>query len=457
MQVTSFCRVAPSSTGDAKAIHLVHDHCMSQELIRLLALKDHPLRTALVDEMHVRRFPAFAAPARLTQLVMFTGEQTIAETRRSAEELCERFNVRPPNGRYFAVPLGSLDFIWECHTEVSTYTFIRRGTFTDPFDSPVISDIPEEWLTALPGQVLRATQVALVDRNSPSPDAALIDRWFTRSNLMSCEIQRGEARIWSDFLVHKDGMGRMLMRDQNLQSDGDTARLVQRLQELGNYRNMAMLGLPAAQAATPALSAFESRVTALTREIAGTTDDAKLLEELSGLSADLAKTTAETSYRMSATRAYAQLVFDRLRELEVTRVPGHQTLIDFIERRLTPAVRTCESFSRRIEDLSQRVSWASSAMRTRIETTLERQNTSLLESMNRRAHMQLRLQQTVEGLSVLAISYYFIGILGYVAKAFGHALETDVGVFQGVAAPFVLIFVWWFIRRVRRSYEAIDE
>lgn len=431
---------------------------MAQELIRLLALKDHPLRNALVDEMHVRRFPPFAAPARLTQLVMFTGEEHIAETRRSAEDLCERFNVRPPNGRYFCVLLGSIDFIWERHTEVSTYTFIRRGAFADPFDRPVISEIPEEWLTALPGQVLRATQVALMDRNTPNPDATRLESWFTPSNLMSCEVQRGEARIWSDFLVHEDGMGRMLIRDQNLQSDGDAARLVQRLQELGNYRNMAMLGLPVAQATTPVLTAFESRVTALTREIAGRRiDDAKLLEELSGLSADLAKTTAETSYRMSATRAYAQLVFDRLRDLDVTRVAGQQTLIDFTERRLTPAVRTCESFSWRLEDLSQRVSWASSAMRTRIETTLERQNTSLLESMNRRAHMQLRLQQTVEGLSVLAISYYFIGILGYVAKAFSHALQTDVSVLQGIAAPFVLLFVWWFIRRVRRSYEAVDE
>jgi len=429
---------------------------MQPELTRLFALKDHPLRLALVAEMHVRRFPAFAAPARLTQLVMFTGEEQIAETRRSAEQLCERFGVRPPmNGRYFAVQLGALDFIWEQHTEVGTYTFIRRGRFDNPFESPVLMEVPQDWLDSLPGQVLRATQLAIMDRDSPPPDAASLASWFTLANLMSCEVQNSEGRVWSDFLVNADGMGRMLIRDQGLKSDGDTARLVQRLQELGNYRNMALLGLPKAQAATPVLTTFEKRLTSLTREIAErANDDTKLLEELSGLSADLAKITAETRYRMSATRAYAQLVFDRLRELDATRVPGHQTLIDFTERRLTPAVRTCESFSQRIEDLSQRVSWASSAMRTRIETTLERQNTSLLESMNHRAHMQLRLQQTVEGLSVLAISYYFIGILGYVAKPLSHVIAIDATVLQGVAVPFVVVFVWWFIRRVRRSYDA---
>jgi uncharacterized membrane-anchored protein len=431
---------------------------MSPELARLLALKKHPLRIALVEEMHLRRFPEFAAPARLTQLVMFTGEDQIADTRRSADQLCALFNVQPPSGRYFVVRLGTLDFVWEQHTEVSTYTFIRRGPFDDPFASPVLLDAPADWVASLPGQVLRATQVAILDRYSSPPDDALLASWFTPSNLMSCEVQNSEARIWSNFIVHEDGMGRLLIRDQTLHSGGDTARLVQRLQELGNYRNMALLGLPAAQAAGPVLTAFEQRLTTLTREIAGRlTEDAKLLEELSGLSADLAKVIAETRYRMSATRAYAHLVSDRLRELGVTRILGHQTLIDFTERRLTPAVRTCESFSQRIEDLSQRVSWASSAMRTRIETTLERQNTSLLESMNRRAQMQLRLQQTVEGLSVLAISYYFIGILGYIAKPFSHAIATDASVIQGVAAPFVLAFVWWFIRRIRRSYATRDE
>jgi uncharacterized membrane-anchored protein len=227
--------------------------------------------------------------------------------------------------------------------------------------------------------------------------------------------------------------------------------LVQRLQELGNYRNMALLGLPVAQTLTPTLSALEQRLASLTHEIAaGSADEARLLEDLSVLSADLARVTAETRYRMTATRAYAQLVTDRLRSLDVSRVAGYQTLIDFTERRLTPAVRTCESFSQRLEDLSQRASWASSLMRTRIETTLERQSTALLQSMNHRTHMQLRLQQTVEGLSVLAISYYFIGILGYMAKPLSHHFPTlDSGLMLGAVAPFVVAVTWYAMRRVR--------
>ena len=42
--------------------------------------------------------------------------------------------------------------------------------------------------------------------------------------------------------------------------------------------------------------------------------------------------------------------------------------------------------------------------------------TNLLGAMNRRQQLQLRLQATVEGLSVAAITYYIVGLVGYAAK-----------------------------------------
>ena len=335
--------------------------------------------------------------------------------------------------------------------EFSTYSFIKPGAFDDPFGQPVLLELPHQWVANLPGLVLRATQVALLGREHAEPSSEQLGRCFDPAELMTCDVQGREARIWSDFLLNADGMGRLLIRDQSLNSPGDTARLVQRLQELGNYRNMALLGLPDAQAQTPNLSALEQRLSVLTHEIAaGASGEARLLEDLSDLSAELASIAAATRYRMSATRAYAQLVSDRLRALDVHRVAGYQSLTDFTERRLTPAVRTCESFSQRLDSLSQSASWASSLMQTRIETKLTRQNTELLQSMNRRAHMQLRLQQMIEGLSIFAVSYYLIGILGHVAKALSSRLAwLDVAVFQGIAAPLVVAMSWYVVWRMR--------
>ncbi len=431
----------------------IHQYPASHGLVGFLTGKSHPLRSALVDEMHLRRFPQLSAPMRMTQLVMLTGEQSPEEARSPAVELCLLHGAAPPTGRYFSVQIGLLHFVWEQHTEVCTYTFIKPGAFADPFDEPVLLELPHPWVAALPGKVLRATQVALMGRDSAEPAVEQLDHYFDSPELMTCEVQGQEARIWSDFLLYPDGMGRLLIRDQSLKSKGDTARLVQRLQELGNYRNMALLGLPDAQAQTPLLSALEQRLSVLTHEIAAGADgESRLLGDLSDLSAELARIAAATRYRMSATRAYAQLVDDRLRELDVHRVAGYQSLTDFTERRLTPAVRTCESFSQRLDNLSQSASWVSSLMQTRIETKLTRQNTELLQSMNRRAHMQLRLQQTIEALSVFAVAYYLIGILGYVADGLVSRLGwLDVTALKGIAAPIVLALSWYMVRRMRTN------
>jgi uncharacterized membrane-anchored protein len=157
---------------------------------------------------------------------------------------------------------------------------------------------------------------------------------------------------------------------------------------------------------------------------------------------------------MSATSAYAQLAADRLRDLRPSEVPGYQTLTDFTERRLTPAVRTCQSFSKRLDDLSERAALSSALIRTRIETTLARQSRDLLESMNQRTKLQVRLQQTVEGLSVLAISYYALGILGYIGKAVDHVWPLDLSIDLGIAAPVVVATVWYSVRALRKSWDA---
>jgi uncharacterized membrane-anchored protein len=287
------------------------------------------------------------------------------------------------------------------------------------------------------------------------PEPAALSSLFNIDEVVCCDVIEARARIWSNFQVHSDGFGRLLIEDRGLASGGETARLVQRLQELGNYRNMALLGLPVAQSLVSELSNMEANLAALTHETAqGNANDDQLFNNLSGLSAELGRLVASTRYRMSATSAYAQLAADRLRDLRPSEVGGYQTLTDFIERRLTPAVRTCQSFSKRLDDLSQRAALSSSLIRTRIETTLARQSRDLLESMNQRTKLQVRLQQTVEGLSVLAISYYALGILGYIGKAVDHFWRLNLSIDLGIAAPVVVAAVWYSVRALRKSWDA---
>ena len=422
--------------------------------ISLLGERDHPLRRALVDELHVRRIPPFGAPLIMTQVVMFTADVPAAEVRGHAESLCRHFGVdQRIRGRYFSVQLGDIDFVWESHAEFCTYSFVRAGQARAPFAESVLEGLPPTWVQSLPGQTIRATQVVLLEKSARPPDVPFLGHYFDMDELVCADVSDGEARIWSNFQVYPDGFGRLLVQDQALASSADTSRLLQRLQELGTYRNMALLGLPLAHEADVELATLEQTLADLTREVAANTGaDDELFQQLSVLSATLARLTAETRFRMNATSAYAQIVTERLSGLNPQRVPGFQSLTDFTERRLLPAVRTCETFARRLEELSERASGVSSLIRTRIETTLSHQSTDLLRSMNQRTQMQLRLQQTVEGLSVLAISYYGLSILGYIVKPATHYAPTlDVATVLGLAAPVVVLAVWYFIRRIRRD------
>jgi len=141
----------------------------------------------------------------------------------------------------------------------------------------------------------------------------------------------------------------------------------------------------------------------------------------------------------------------RIEELRETRIQGMQNFREFTERRLAPAMNTCQAVSSRLDSLSQRVARATQLLSTRVDVSRERQNQRVLESMNRRAEAQLRLQQTVEGLSVAAITYYIVGLVGYAAKGLrGAGLDVNPDLAMGISIPVVVLIVALGMRKVRR-------
>ncbi|WP_033920127.1 DUF3422 domain-containing protein [Sphingomonas sp. 37zxx] len=416
-----------------------------------LSDRSHPLRASLSAEMHVRRLPRFSSPCRLLQVVTLLGGAAARESRAYIEDVATAHGLSiAPASRYAVLPIGPFTLVWEGHTEFASFTLVLEGAFDDPFDTGVFDGEAASILIGLPGEVIRATQIAVLRHAAGMPPRETLSTWFDASAIVVCDVADGKARIASDFMLHPDGFGRLLIDDISLEGD-EAAQLVVRLQELGNYRNMALLGLPMAQRLTPEVTAIEARLSALTHEVSErSTNDDSLLDELTFVAAELARLVAETRYRMSATRAYSELSMERLRSLGIGPVRGFQTLADFTERRLVPAVRTCASFSNRLEDLSQRTAWTSSLLRTRIDIALAKQNRDLLESMDQRTKLQLRLQQAVEGLSVVAISYYLVSLIGYLAYPAGA--EAKPYIVAG-AVPLVMGLVWILARRLRKGFE----
>ena len=414
-----------------------------------MPLANHPLRDRIVSEMHMRRMPALSAPALMVQVVRLVDPADreaehahVAKMpdvpRREATISARHVNGQTPRG---------IDFLWERHSEATTATIILPRDGGDPFAANPGDLAALVWLSEAPGGVLRAVKVGIVQDEAEALAVAPAIG-FSERDLVSCRI--GEVRLWSDFLLHADGFGRLLVA-AGATLPADLGRLVQQVQELGNYRNLALLGLPLAQAEAPQVAALEAELVIIAERMARGEGDPALLDELCQLSARVTEITATTAYRMSATAAYASIAQDRLAALSSTRIPGFQTLEEFTDRRLLPAVRTCASFVARLEALSVRIERATSLLRTRVEMTVQAQNVDLLKSMERSAARQLRLQQLVEGLSVVAVSYYAVGLLVYLFR--GIAGPMDVTQEQLAALAVVPVFgcVWLYMRwRVRR-------
>ena len=231
-------------------------------------------------------------------------------------------------------------------------------------------------------------------------------------------------------------------------------RLVQRILEIDTYRMMALLALPVARDLVPELAAYERELSQVTTvlETADESDEASLLDRLTRLEAHIESREAENHYRFGAAAAYHELVQRRIAELRESRIRGLQTFHDFTERRLAPAMNTCRAAASRQESLSQHIARANQLLATRVDITRERQNQALLESMNRRAKAQLKLQQTVEGLSVAAVTYYIVGLVGYLSKGIKSAgYEINPELVMAVSIPVVAILAGFGINRIRQA------
>lgn len=420
---------------------------------------EHPDRRHVVGEMHLRRFSPLALPAQVVQFALILDdEERHAEARALADWPADWLveEARHREGLWS----DEIRMSWERHSEASTATL----TLTGDAASPLSWSHPEDhercraiaWLEALPGRVIRATHVMLVADEAAA--APLVDRAeFRASHLVSCHVAGG-ARMWSDFRIHDDGYGRLVIAANGLEP-GDLARCVQRLQELGNYRNMALLGLPVAQAGWTAIDAIERRLEDTARRLHGNEQsDDDMLADLSALTATRLALVGDCDFRMSATAAYAQIVTDRLMELDAHPIAGFPSLPDFIGRRFHPAMRTCSAFSARLRLIGERTTQFTALLRTRIETHIEHQNARLLASMDRSARMQLRLQHLVEGLSAVAIGYYALGLLSYMLKALekvDHRFSATL--LLGIAAPVLPALMFLIMGRLRKRVISLDD
>ncbi|MCY7371455.1 MAG: DUF3422 domain-containing protein [Polaromonas sp.] len=426
---------------------------------------DDTERATLHNEVHARP----SARLRLPALIVYVAVLNEGVTREQ-----EWQHLRQLTGQQ-ALPEDALDnnFLrlrfagftvkWERHSEFTRLSIVQPladGALLgqdrpQELGAPVVS---AAWLRCIPGRTIAAIELAMVPGDL-SDDAQLMQQaqqWFGRSTVVASKLGRGHSWAVTDFRITGNGFERMLVIAPPGTTETRVGRISQRLLELETYRLMALRGLPVAKQLSPMLSEAEtalSRITALLEDKSAS--DQGLLDMLVELAARVERHTAEKIYRFSATRAYYTLVTERIAELREKEIPGTQTIGEFMQRRLSPAMATVAASSQRLGSLSERVSRTSALLRTRVDIATELQNRQLLEKLTRGQQLQLRLQSTVEGLSIAAISYYVISLLLYAGKALKSAgAPIDPEIATGVLIPLVLWVVWRTTRRIHAKLYA---
>jgi uncharacterized membrane-anchored protein len=437
---------------------------------------DDTLRTALHNEVHARPPAQVPLPALIVYVAVLnagvTREQECAHLRGLPGQ--QTLDLESLQGNFLRLNLAGFSLKWERHTEFTRYSIVQdlpAGAELGTSDPDLLAAlvVPPDWLRGIPGRTVAAIQLAMV-QGDLSDQAALMAQaqtWFGGRALVASQmglapgqpawqgLPVGHSWALTEFRIGADGFERLLVIAPSGTSESRLGRISQRLLELETYRLMALRGLPVAKALGSTLAQAEEALAVITAGLESkTASDEALLESLVALAAGVERAIAEHNYRFSATRAYDALVAERIAELREKPISGTQTIGEFMRRRLSPAMATVAATAQRLGSLSERVSRTSALLRTRVDIATEVQNQQLLEKLTRGQELQLRLQSTVEGLSIAAISYYVVSLLlygGKALKALGLSINPEMA--AGALVPLVLWGVWHTTRRIHAKLQ----
>ena len=419
-------------------------------------IQDHPLRYELANELHARPFAALNVPSRAAFLAVKQPGNAAGRDRQADFDhlirLLDRYGAShpQPGATHYFGEIGKHWLKWESHSEFVTYTIFADGVAERAFDPAVFEMFPADWLADMPGKRITSALIRIEERPEDEEIIEKLGEWFVPESLVAVEVLDRSAVLAGDFRIDTAGHLRFAVFADPQVTKRRVGRIVQRICEIETYKTMAMLGLIAARDIAQQMRDVGDALSALVKGLSGSACEAETdLAKLLALSAELEGLTARTSFRFGATRAYEAIVHARIEVLREVRFGNRQTFTDFMTRRFDPAMRTVHAAETRLERMAMRAARAGNLLRTRVDVERSAQNQKLLESMNKRADLQLRLQETVEGLSVVAISYYAVSLATYLTYPLTEVTGLSKGQLTALLVVPVVLVVWLLVRRIR--------
>ena len=422
------------------------------------SIEDHSLRYTLANELHARPFPAIAAPGTAVFLAIKQENHAVGRDRAAdlghLIDLLHRYGAPLPQtgATHFFTDLGKYQLKWEQHTEFVTYTLFGAGLSERAFDPVEFDMFPADWLAAMPGVRMTSALIRIETRPEAGTITERLQKWFVPESLAVCRLLDDAAVVASDFRIDPAGHLRIAMFASQELGTRRIGRVVQRFCEIETYKTMSMLGFSRARNMQSRMGEIDQNLTTLMADMtSGASAADATLDALLSISAELETLSAQSAFRFAATEAYEAIVAQRIDVLREQRFEGRQTFGEFMVRRYDPAMRTVKSTVLRLSTLADRAMRAGQLLRTRVDVERSAQNQALLESMDKRADLQLRLQRTVEGLSVVAISYYAVSLAGYLTYPLAEPLGVSKTMLSSLITLPVVAMVWLAVRRIRKN------
>lgn len=419
-------------------------------------------RNYLYQETHARPYLNLPVPCTVAHLLYWKGDSQSTAMLELAKNLAERHGVTPTGlqNTFFEYACQNYHIRFEQHTEFDTLTIAQSlETDTPAFSVYPLSIIDEAALASIDAQVLVKTHLHIALEPEDVHEIKLeVARQFSDINgetlVYGAYVMERRAQVYTDFRLDAQGNSRYYAVSHSMNST-DAGRLITRLIEMENYRILALIPMKQARAASKELTGIDARLAQILTAISDNADEAdamaqhRRLNELLEIAKVVESHRNNLSSRFSASGAYYQIVQFSYDKLHEEKLGSLQRLQTFVERRLGPAVRTFDSMHSRLEDISHRIDRIAELLRTEINVQMQLQNSAMLAGMNNSAKMQLKMQKTVEGISIVALTYYAISVLGYLIGIFVHN-ETKYTVMGILVLPIAGLI--WFVQRklVRR-------
>lgn len=420
----------------------------------------HSQRQMIAEEVHARPFQQLNSPLKVLHFAMMLGDLSMDEVRQAVSDFFVRCGGRAmEKGTGFDYQqITPLALRWEAHTEFYTLTLYQQ---TDQPDwQQTLRGLPVDWSESLPGELITGVQIHVRSPEAPplimANDKIPVDT-FGDHQVIGSTVMRGAATLWTDFKPHGQfGLDRILVQDNHLHAY-QCGRLLQRLCEIDTYRAVALLGLAPARDTMRRVSALDQELAVLTRQLSDLEKGkaSETLDALMALAAQTEEISAQTVNRFSASDAYYALIRMRISELQEQRVEGLQTMEQFIERRVDPAMRTWRSAAARLERVSERITRASNLLRSSIDLSTEEQIHGLLTSMNKRTRRQLTLQAKLETFSIIVVTYYLFDLVERTIRHMTSGEPEEIAInWLSYSLPAIVLVVWWYFRKVTREFKS---